>query len=72
MKLTKNFNVRWHETNANREMTPSSVLTLMQETTNLHMRQMYPCLEDSISVYRSYRSWTVSILAIQVIQWKSQ
>ena len=46
MKLTKNYNVRWHETNANREMTPSAILTLMQETTNIHMQQMYPCLED--------------------------
>lgn len=46
MKLTKNYTVRWHETNANREMTPSAILTLMQETTNSHMQQMYPCLED--------------------------
>lgn len=46
MKLTKDYIVRWHETNANREMTPSAILTLMQETTNAHMQQMYPCLED--------------------------
>ena len=46
MKLTKDYTVRWHETNANREMTPSAILTLMQETTNIHMQQMYPCLED--------------------------
>ena len=46
MKLTKDYIVRWHETNANREMTPSAILTLMQETTNTHMQQMYPCLED--------------------------
>ena len=52
VKLTKNYTVRWHETNATREMTPSAILTLMQETTNIHMQQMYPCLEDFRDIKR--------------------
>jgi acyl-CoA thioesterase FadM len=45
MKFTKEFTVRWHDTNANREITPSAVLTLMQETTNYHIKTIYPSLE---------------------------
>ena len=52
MKLSKNYTVRWHETNANREMTPSAILVLMQEMANLHMMELYPCLEDFRDVER--------------------
>ena len=45
MKFTQNFNIRWHDTNANREITPSAILTFMQETTNRHIQTMYPNLE---------------------------
>lgn len=45
MKFTQNFNIRWHDTNANREITPSAILTFMQETTNKHIQTMYPNLE---------------------------
>lgn len=45
MKFVQNYNVRWHDTNANREITPSAILTLMQETTNKHIQTMYPNLE---------------------------
>ena len=45
MKFTQSYTVRWHDTNANREITPSSILTLMQETTNKHIQTMYPNLE---------------------------
>ena len=45
MKFTQNYNVRWHDTNANREITPSAILTYMQETTNKHIQTMYPNLE---------------------------
>ena len=45
MKFTQNYTVRWHDTNANRELTPSAVLTFMQETTNKHIQTMYPNLE---------------------------
>lgn len=45
MKFTQNYTIRWHDTNANREITPSAILTLMQETTNHHIKTMYPSLE---------------------------
>lgn len=45
MKFTKDFRIRWHDTNANREITPSAILTFMQETTNRHIQTMYPTLE---------------------------
>ena len=42
MKFSQDYTVRWHDTNANRELTPSAILTLMQETTNKHIMTMYP------------------------------
>ena len=34
MRYTEKYNVRWHDTDANREVHPSGVLMLMQETAN--------------------------------------
>ena len=34
MKYTEKYNVRWHDTDANREVHPSGVLMFMQETAN--------------------------------------
>ena len=45
MKFKQNYTIRWHDTNANREITPSAILTLMQETTNKHIQTIYPTLE---------------------------
>ena len=45
MKFTKDYTIRWHDSNANREITPSAILTFMQETTNQHIQTMYPTLE---------------------------
>lgn len=45
MKFTQEYTIRWHDTNANREITPSAILTFMQETTNMHIQTMYPNLE---------------------------
>lgn len=45
MKFTQNYTIRWHDTNANREITPSAILTFMQETTNKHIQTIYPTLE---------------------------
>ena len=45
MKFSAQYNVPWHDTNANRELSPSAILTLMQETTNKHIQTMYPTLE---------------------------
>lgn len=38
MKYTRTYTVNWHDTNANREATPSKLLTYMQETANWHLR----------------------------------
>lgn len=45
MKFSKEYTIRWHDTNANREITPSAILTLMQETTHYHIKTIYPSLE---------------------------
>ncbi len=45
MKFSCDYSIRWHDTNANREITPSAVLTLMQETTNKHIQCYYPNIE---------------------------
>lgn len=45
MKFCCDYTVRWHDTNANREITPSAILTLMQETTNKHIQTYYPNIE---------------------------
>lgn len=45
MKFSCEYTVRWHDTNANREITPSALLTLMQETTNKHIQTNYPDIE---------------------------
>ena len=45
MKFKQHYTIRWHDTNANREITPSAILTLMQETTNKHIQTIYPTLE---------------------------
>ena len=45
MKFVQNYNIRWHDTNAHREITPSAILTFMQETTNKHIQTIYPTLE---------------------------
>lgn len=45
MKFTQDYTVRWHDTNANREATPSAILTFMQETTNGHIKTMYPSID---------------------------
>ena len=38
LKYSKQYTVNWHDTNANRELTPSKLLTYMQETANWHLR----------------------------------
>ena len=38
MKYTHHFKVKWHDTDANREVRPSQVLMYMQETANLQLQ----------------------------------
>lgn len=37
MKYTHSYTVRWHDTDASREVRPSQVLAYMQETSNYHL-----------------------------------
>ncbi len=37
MKYTKHFTVKWHDTDANREVCPSQILAYMQETSHHHL-----------------------------------
>lgn len=38
MKYTHHFHVKWHDTDANREVRPSQILMYMQETANLQLQ----------------------------------
>lgn len=38
MKFTKHYQVKWHDTDANREVRPSQILMYMQETANLQLQ----------------------------------
>ena len=46
MKYTHRFQVKWHDTDANREVRPSQVLMYMQETANLQLRHHGISLDD--------------------------
>lgn len=37
MKYTEHYKIKWHDTDANRCVSPSGVLAYMQETANLHL-----------------------------------
>ena len=39
MKFTQEFTVRWHDTDLNRRVSPTGLLTLMQETANLQLEK---------------------------------
>ena len=40
MKFTKNYTIRWHDTGADRAMTPSRLLEIFQETATHHCRSV--------------------------------
>lgn len=46
MKFQKNYTVRWHDTGADRSVTPSRLVELMQETASLHCRSLGHDLDD--------------------------
>lgn len=37
MKFTQHYTVKWHDTDANRQVRPSALVTYMQETANQHL-----------------------------------
>jgi acyl-CoA thioesterase FadM len=46
MKHTEHYQVKWHDTDANREVRPSQVLMYMQETANLQLKSHGIPLDD--------------------------
>ena len=46
MKFTKHYTVKWHDTDANRQVSPSHVLAYMQETANHHLRAFGMTLDE--------------------------
>ena len=46
MKYIEHYKIKWHDTDANRMVSPSRVLAYMQETANLHLRSCGMSLDD--------------------------
>ena len=46
MKYTHHYQVKWHDTDANREVRPSQILMYMQETANLQLKNSGIPLDD--------------------------
>ena len=46
MKYTKRYIVKWHDTDANREVCPSNILAYMQETSHHHLMDAGMSLDD--------------------------
>ena len=46
MKYTHSYTVRWHDTDAAREVRPSQILAYMQETSNHHLRTAGMTLDE--------------------------
>ncbi len=46
MKYSRHYTVRWHDTDANRNMTPSHLLMYMEETSDHHLRDAGMSLDE--------------------------
>lgn len=46
MKFSKYYTVKWHDTDLNRCVTPSSILTYMQETAGEHLKALVCSLDE--------------------------
>lgn len=46
MYFKQNFTTRWHDTDANRYLRPSAILTYLEETSGIHMREVGRSLDD--------------------------
>ncbi len=46
MKFTQHYTVKWHDTDANRQMRPSALVTYLQETANEHLIHIGISLDD--------------------------
>ena len=46
MKFTKHYTVRWHDTDCNRCVSPTKILTYMQETAGEHLKTLLMSMDD--------------------------
>ena len=46
MKFTKHYTVRWHDTDCNRCVTPTKILTYMQETAGEHLKSLLMSMDE--------------------------
>lgn len=46
MKFTKHYTIKWHDTDANRQVRPSALVTYLQETANEHLIHLGISLDD--------------------------
>ncbi len=46
MKFTKQYTVKWHDTDANRNLTPTHLLMYMEETSDHHLREAGMSLDE--------------------------
>ena len=46
MYFKQNYTTRWHDTDANRYLRPSAILTYLEETSGIHMREVGRSLDD--------------------------
>ncbi len=46
MKFTQHYRIKWHDTDANRRLTPSSLVAYMMETSNLHICSVGMSLDE--------------------------
>lgn len=46
MKFTKRYTAKWHDTDANRQVRPSALVTYLQETANEHLIHLGISLDD--------------------------
>ena len=46
MKFSKHYKVKWHDTDLNRRVTPSALLTYMQETAGEHLKSLLCSMDE--------------------------
>ncbi len=66
MKFTQHYTVKWHDTDANREVRPSALVTYMQETANQHLIHTGISLDDLRDCYGL--AFLLSSISIRVYQ----
>ncbi len=66
MKYTKHYTVKWHDTDANRQITPSHLLMYMEETSNHHLIDSGMSLDELRDSHQL--AFLLSRIAIRIYQ----